>query len=213
MHGGDQSPQGSGRVRPRGPTGRAARHGLHGADIALRQAAGPTGPQRRASNDRPRCAVKAVRIQALRTEADELEVEITALVAATSPELLELPGTGPIGAGQILVSWSHTDCFRSEAAFASFAGTALIPASSGLTNRYRLNRTGDRQLNRALHTIVLIRMRIDPTTKAFIQHRVTEGRSPREARRCLKRAVARQVFKLLERRPVEKARRPPTMLR
>ncbi|MGX6608463.1 IS110 family transposase [Micromonosporaceae bacterium Da 78-11] len=145
----------------------------------------------------------AARIQALRKEAEELEVEITVLVEATAPELLELPGVGPISASQILVSWSHPARFRSEAAFASFAGTAPIPASSGLTNRHRLNRTGDRQLNRALHTIVLIRMRIDPATKAYIQRRVTEGKSPREARRCLKRAVTRQVFKLLERRPVE----------
>jgi transposase len=118
---------------------------------------------------------------------------------------LRLPGVGPISAAQILVSWSHPGRFRSEAAFAAFAGTAPIPASSGLANRHRLNRTGDRQLNRALRTIVLIRMRVDPATKAYIQRWTTEGKSPREARRCLKRTVARQVFKLLERTPTEEA--------
>ncbi|WP_252826748.1 IS110 family RNA-guided transposase [Actinoallomurus soli] len=148
----------------------------------------------------------ALRIQALRAEADDLEAEIVLLVEAMAPELLRLPGVGPISAAQILVSWSHPGRFRSEAAFASFAGTAPIPASSGLTNRHRLNQTGDRQLNRALHTIVLVRMRIDPATKAYVQRRTTEGKSPREARRCLKRTIARQVFKLLERRPAEESR-------
>ena len=75
---------------------------------------------------------------------------------------------------------------------------APIPASSGLTNRHRLNRSGDRQLNRALHTIVLTRARLDPTTQAYIARRVTEGKSTRDAKRCLKRAVARQLHRLLE---------------
>jgi hypothetical protein len=90
------------------------------------------------------------------------------LVREVAPELLKLLGVGPITATQILVSWSHSGRFRSEAAFASFAGVSPIPASSGLTNRHRLNRSGDRQLNRALHTISLIRMRLDPTTKAYV---------------------------------------------
>jgi transposase len=120
----------------------------------------------------------AVRVQVLRAEADGLEAEIAALVEAMAPELLLLPGVGPISAAQILVSWSYPGRFRSEAAFASFAGTAPIPASSGLTNRHRLNQSGDRQLNRALHTIVLIRTRIDPATKAYIQRRTTKARHP-----------------------------------
>ena len=120
-----------------------------------------------------------------------------------APELLRLAGVGPISAAQVLVSWSHPGRFRSETAFAAFAGTAPIPASSGLTNRHRLNRSGDRQLNRALHTIVLVRTRIDPVTKAYIQRRVSEGKTPREARRCLKRAISRQLFKLLENRPAD----------
>jgi transposase len=78
------------------------------------------------------------------------------------PELLVEPGVGPIAAGQLIVSWSHKDRVRSEAAFARLAGVAPFPASSGLTNRHRLSRGGDRQLNRALHTVILHRRQHDP---------------------------------------------------
>nr|WP_318036769.1 IS110 family transposase [Streptomyces chengmaiensis] len=113
--------------------------------------------------------------------------------------LLGLLGIGPITAAQILVSWSHQGRFRSEAAFASFAGVSPIPASSGLTNRHRLNRSGDRQLNRAMHTITLIRMRLDPSTKTYVARKITEGKTSRDAQRCLKRVICRQIFKILER--------------
>ena len=92
-------------------------------------------------------------LQALQAEAKDPENEILRLVRQLTPDLLDLFGVGPITAVQILVSWSHLGRFRSEAAFASFAGVSPIPASSGLTNRHRINRSGDRQLNRALHTI------------------------------------------------------------
>ncbi|MFC6060859.1 IS110 family transposase, partial [Streptomyces pratens] len=141
----------------------------------------------------------AQRIEALRSEAKELEAELLALVRTVAPELLALQGVGPISAAQILISWSHTGRFRSEAAFAAFAGVAPIPASSGLTNRHRINRSGDRQLNRALHTITLIRIRLDPTTRAYVARRTSEGKTARDAQRCLKRAICRQLFKLLER--------------
>ena len=140
----------------------------------------------------------AQRILTLRREVDELEAEIQPLVTAIRPDLLGLAGIGPISAAQILISWSHPGRFRSEAAFATFSGAAPIPASSGLTNRHRLNRSGDRQLNRALHTIVLTRTRIDPDTRAYIARRTSEGKTSREAKRCLKRSIARQIFKLLE---------------
>jgi transposase len=140
----------------------------------------------------------AQRILTLRREVDELEAEIQPLVTAIRPDLLGLPGVGPISAAQILISWSHPGRFRSEAAFATFSGAAPIPASSGLTNRHRLNRSGDRQLNRALHTIVLTRARIDPDTRAYIARRTSEGKTSREAKRCLKRIIARQIYKLLE---------------
>ncbi|WP_329156842.1 transposase [Streptomyces sp. NBC_01717] len=140
----------------------------------------------------------AQRIQALQAEAKELEGEMLLLVREVAPELLDLLGVGSITATQILVSWSHPGRFRSEAAFASFAGVSPIPASSGLINRHRLNRSGDRQLNRALHTISLIRMRLDPTTKAYVARRVAEGKTSRDAQRCLKRTICRQLFKILE---------------
>jgi transposase len=140
----------------------------------------------------------AQRIQLLAAEAALLRAELERLVAAVAPWLLELPGVGPISAAQVLVSWSHAGR-RSEAAFAALAGANPIPASSGQVTRHRLNRGGDRQLNRALHTIVLARLRDDPGSRAYAARRRSQGKSTRDVRRCLKRAVARQLFKLLER--------------
>jgi transposase len=140
----------------------------------------------------------AQRIRLLAAEAAGLRAELERLVAAVAPWLLELPGVGPISAAQILVSWSHAGRLRSEAAFAALAGVNPIPACSGQVTRHRLNRSGDRQLNRALHTVVVARLRDDPQTRAYAARRRGEGKSVREIRRCLKRAVARQLFKLLE---------------
>jgi transposase len=106
---------------------------------------------------------------------------------------------GPITAAQVLVSWSHAGRWRSEAAFAALAGTSPIPASSERVTRYRLNRRGDRQLNNALHTIAVVRLRDDPLTRAYAQRRTTQGKNPHEIKRCLKRIIARQLYKLLER--------------
>jgi transposase len=127
----------------------------------------------------------ARRIQLLAAEAAELRSELDRLVAAIAPWLLELPGVGPINAAQVLLSWSHRGRFRSEAAFARLAGAAPIPASSGLVLRHRLDPGGDRQLNRALHTIVVARLRDDPVTRAYAARRRAEGKSAREVRRCL----------------------------
>jgi transposase len=141
----------------------------------------------------------AQRIQLLAAEAAGLRAELERLVAAIVPWLLELPGVGPISAAQVLVSWSYAGRLRSEAAFAALAGANPIPASSGQVTRHRLNRGGDGQLNRALHTIVVARLRDDPEARAYAARRRGEGKSTRDVRRCLKRAVARQLFKLLER--------------
>jgi transposase len=140
----------------------------------------------------------ARRIQVLSAEADDLEAELELLVNDTAPELLAEPGVGAITAAQVLNAWSHPSRLRSEAAFAMLSGSAPIPASSGQTIRHRLNRGGDRQLNRALHTIVLSRMRFHPETRAYVARRTAEGRTPREIKRCLKRYVARRLFRLLE---------------
>jgi transposase len=129
---------------------------------------------------------------------EELRAELERLVAAIAPWLLELPGVGPISAAQVLVSWSHAGRLRSEAAFAALAGVNPIPACSGQVTRHRRNRSGDRQLNRALHTVVVARLRADPQTRADAARRRGEGKSARDVRRCLQRAVARQLFKLLE---------------
>jgi transposase len=140
----------------------------------------------------------ARRARAATVEADELEGEILAHVCALAPTLLDEPGVGPIVAAQLLVAWSHRGRLRSEACFARLAGVAPIPASSGQTTRHRLSRGGDRQLNRALHTIVLHRRQHDPATRDYIARRVAEGKSAREATRLLKRYLARHLYRLLQ---------------
>ena len=129
--------------------------------------------------------------------AAELESEILAHVRALAPELLNEPGVGPIVAAQLIVAWSHPGRVRSEAAFARLAGVAPIPASSGQTIRHRLSRGGDRQLNRALHTVILHRRQHDPATKAYIARRISEGKSRRDAVRLLKRYLARHLYRVL----------------
>ena len=126
----------------------------------------------------------AQRIQLLAVEAAGLRSDLDRLVAAVAPWLLELPGVGPISATQVMVSWSHAGRLRSEAAFAALAGANPIPASPGQVTRHRLNRSGDRQLNRALHTIVVARLRDDPATRAYADRRTAEGKCVRDIGRC-----------------------------
>lgn len=111
--------------------------------------------------------------------------------------LLDKPGIGPVTAAIAYAAWSHTGRVRSEAAFASLAGVNPIPASSGNTIRHRINRGGDRRLNRALHMAVVTRMRMDPDTRAYVEKRTAEGRTLREIRRSLKRYLARQIYRHL----------------
>lgn len=145
----------------------------------------------------------ARRAQTLTAEADEHAKAILALVRAWRPDLLDLPGVGPITAAVVLCSWSHPGRVHSEAAFAMLAGTAPIPANSGqVTSRYRLNRYGDRQLNRALHTIALSRTRYHQPTRDYVARRTSEGKTPREIKRCLKRYIARDLYRRLENSPV-----------
>jgi transposase len=140
----------------------------------------------------------ARRVRQLTAEERELAGEIETLTRKLAPQLLEQPGVGPLAAAQILISWSHRGRISSEAAFARLAGCAPIPASSGQTIRYRLDRNGDRRLNRALHMILVTRRRAHPPTIAYIERRVREGKSRREASRCLKRYLARNLYRLLE---------------
>jgi transposase len=140
----------------------------------------------------------ARRVQQLTVEERELAREIGTLTRRLAPQLLVQPGVGPLLAAQVVLSWSHKGRIVSEAAFARLAGAAPIPASSGQTIRYRLDRSGDRQLNRALHQITVTRRRMHPPTIAYIERRTQEGKSSREATRCLKRYLARSLYRLLE---------------
>jgi transposase len=121
--------------------------------------------------------------------------QLTALVAELAPTLLAKPGIGPVSAAQAIVSWSHPGRCRNEAAYAALAGASPIPASSGRTVRHRLNRGGDRALNRALHDIVFTRWRCCPRT--YIAKRRAAGKSDNEIRRCLKRYIARELYREL----------------
>jgi transposase len=141
----------------------------------------------------------ARRALALEAEADDLETHIQVLVRDMAPQLLQECGVGVLTAAAVLIAWSHAGRLRSEAAFAALAGVAPIPASSGQVTRHRLNRHGDRQLNCALHQIILARQTHDPETRQYVERRTAEGRSPKEIRRCLKRFLARRIFRLLER--------------
>lgn len=142
----------------------------------------------------------ARRALALEAEAADLESALGLIVGRLAPDLLAEPGVGTMSAARILNAWSHQGRIRSEAAFAMLAGVSPIPASSGETVRHRLNRSGDRQLNRALHTIVLSRLQHDAETRAYAARRRAEGRTDREIKR-FKRFVARSLFRLLEDSP------------
>ena len=146
----------------------------------------------------------ARRVLQLTAEERELAREIEALTRKLAPRLLDQPGVGPHAAAQLVLSWSHQGRIHSEAAFARLAGAAPIPASSGQTIRYRLDRSGDRKLNRALHMILVTRKRTHPATIAYIERRLAEGKTRREAHRCLKRYLTRSPYRQLEHGP------PPT---
>jgi len=142
------------------------------------------------------------RAVALTEIADDLEGQITSIVEDMAPGLVAATyGLGALTAAQILLSFSHAGRIRSEAAFAMLSGTAPVPVSSGRTDRHRLNRLGDRQLNRALHTIAVSRMRNHPPTLAYAQRRRTEGKTDREIRRCIKRYLARHLWRTLSSHP------------
>ncbi len=119
------------------------------------------------------------------------------LVEQIAPGLTDRPGIGPVSAAQVIVSFSHPGRVRNDAAFAALAGTSPIQASSGQTTRHRLNRGGDRALNRAVHTITLTRMRSCPRTRDYVARRTAEGKTSREIRRALKRYVTRELYRSL----------------
>jgi transposase len=136
-------------------------------------------------------------IHDLTLRANGYELQIKTLVEQMAPGLRAQPGLGTLTAAQILVAWSHAGRLPTEAAFAALAGVAPIPASSGQTTRHRLNRGGDRKLNAALHVAVLTRCRCDQATRDYLARRTAEGKTRREIQRCLKRYLARQLFRFL----------------
>jgi transposase len=123
--------------------------------------------------------------------------QLQAIIDDLAPGLTDRRGVGPVSAAQAIISFSHPGRCRSDAAFAALAGTSPLEASSGRTVRHRLNRGGDRALNRAIHTIALTRMRCCERTRAYVARRTAEGKSSREIRRCLKRYITRELYRAL----------------
>lgn len=138
----------------------------------------------------------AIRYQHLSAEIEDATVQLHNILQSYAPMLQELTGVGADVASQLLITFGdNRERVGNEAQFAALTGVAPIPASSGKTSRHRLSRGGDRQANCALHHIVLVRMNIDPRTKDYVVKRTEEGKSKREIIRCLKRYVAREVYR------------------
>lgn len=138
-------------------------------------------------------------VTAAAARAKQIRARLTELGEQLAPGLQSQPGLGPVTAGIILAAYSHHGRIRNEAAFASLAGASPIQASSGNTIRHRLNRHGDRQLNMALDIIAKTRMRFDETTRKYVERRTAQGLSYREIKRVLKRYIARNIFRQLQR--------------
>jgi transposase len=142
----------------------------------------------------------AARIRFLINQAAELDVELLVLIPQhpAGPALLAESGVGPVVAAQLLVSWSHRGRVRNEAAFASLAGVAPLEASSGQRTRHRLSRMGDRNLNRALHTVAITRLRCHEDSRNYETRRSAQGKTHRDVRRSLKRILARRFYRLIQ---------------
>ena len=140
----------------------------------------------------------ATRVLELRAELAANDEQLLAIVTTHAPVLLEQVGIGGFNAAIILSVWSHPGRIHSEAALVRIGGVAPIEVSSGNRNEHRLSRGGDRQLNRAFHSIAKTRARYDPATIAYIERRPHQGLSPRRIRRCLKRYIARQTYRTLQ---------------
>jgi transposase len=151
-------------------------------------------------------------IRSVSQKADALERELRALIMAYRPVLLAERGCGTLTAATLISRTAGAERFPSDSHFARQAGVAPIPVSSGRTDRHRLHRGGDRELNRALHIIAITRARIDPTTRAYIERKRAEGKTKREALRCLKRYLARLFHRLLSMPPKSHERKTPIQL-
>ncbi len=144
----------------------------------------------------------ARRILDLTDQINDLKQRITQALTTHAPQLIERNGVGPDTAAALLIAaGDNPERLHNEASFAALCGVSPIEASSGKTQRHRLNRGGDRQANSALHTIVLSRLRWEARSRNYLQRRITEGKTHREAMRCLKRYVAREIYQLIKPRP------------
>jgi transposase len=167
-------------------------HGTWGPRVARRLARAEQTMRVRIARDELR------RIRELTQTINALEAEIAGLVAQLAPQLLAEPGFGPLTAAKLVGEIAGANRFATDAKLARAAGVAPIPVSSGKTNRHRLDRGGNRQINTTIHRIALTRMRCHPETQAYITRKRAEGKSTKEAIRCLKRHLTRRVWHLLQ---------------
>ena len=157
---------------------------------------GPVSQEREACKFALRSAAR--RWRHLAEEIAELDIPIAELTAQAAPALLDQFGVGPdVAAALLIAAGGNPERLGHEASFAALCGVSPIPASSGKTNRHRLNRGGDRQANCALHTVAMVRMRSDPRTRAYAARRTSEGLSSSEIKRCIKRYIARELYQLI----------------
>jgi transposase len=150
------------------------------------------------------------RLRELTHTINALESEIGDLVAAIAPQLLDKPGLGPLTAAKLVGEIAGAERFASDAKLARAAGIAPIPASSGRTQRHRLDRGGNRQINAAIHRIAVTRARCDARTRAYVERKKAEGKTIRDAIRCLKRHIIREIWQLL--RAPTQTRMTPSLL-
>lgn len=152
----------------------------------------------KAAGDREAILILAKEWIRATNEAEQLKDSIAAIVERLHPALLGAPGVGALSAARLVLAvGSNPKGVHSEAAFSMMCATSPIPASSGKTCRHRLNRGGNRQANRAIHDILISRMSHDERTRNYISKRISEGKTKREAMRCLKRYIAREIYGLL----------------
>jgi len=144
------------------------------------------------------CRELVSRCRELARRAAELERELALLIATQAPALVELPGCGVLTAAKVVAETADVERFSSDAKLALHAGAAPLDASSGRQQRHRLNRSGNRQLNCALHRIAVTQGRTHPPARAYLERKQAEGKSRREALRCLKRHLARTVYNILK---------------
>jgi transposase len=157
-----------------------------------RPAGAPSGPLTSTATVLKRLAV---RYRHLHQELALIDAELDTILTLHAPMLRDLQGVGTDVASQLLVTLGdNPERVTTEAKFAALVGVAPIPASSGKTTRHRLSRGGDRQANKAIHRVVLVRMRYDSRTRSYVARRRQEGKSTKEIMRCLKRYVAREVY-------------------